>query len=138
MLSEYQECPMVAHRLFATVLAAILLVACASAASAANLPNSFSSATPVASPEAAVQEAVQAAGAVYSGDCSNASPANYGQVCSKFVDEQGGIRAYMTGRPFAEFDTWLFVEQTPDGWIPLSSASVDQTATSVSIPWPAG
>ena len=66
------------------------------------------------------------------------TPANYGQICSKYVDQQGNVDAYMIGRPFAEFDTWLFVEQTPSGWIPLSLAPLDQNATSISVPWPAG
>ncbi len=131
---------MVAHRLFATALVVALLLTSAAAAAADNssLPSRFPNATPVATADAAVQEAVQATGGVYAGDCAAATPANYGQICSKYVDRQGNLDAYMTGRPFAEFDTWLFVQQTPGGWLPLSTALIDESATSVTIPWPAG
>ncbi len=131
---------MVAPRLFATALVVALLVCTSAAAAAAdtNPTGTFPAATPVASAGAAIQEAVQAEGGVYAGDCASMTPANYGQICSKYVDQQGNVDAYMIGRPFAEFDTWLFVEQTPSGWIPLSLAPLDQNATSISVPWPAG
>jgi hypothetical protein len=131
---------MPAPRFLALALVVALFIASAGGAAAEteNLPSSFPSATPVASADAAVQEAVQMAGGVYAGDCANATPANYGQICSKYVAQQGAVDAYMTGRPFAEFDTWLFIEQTPGGWLPLSAAPIDQSATSISIPWPAG
>jgi hypothetical protein len=131
---------MVTQRLIATVLAAALFLAAAATAAAdtSGLPSSFPNATPVATADAAVQEAVQAGGFTYAGDCANATPANYGQICSKYVEQQGNLDAYMTGQPFAEFDTWLFVQQTPNGWQPLATAPVNESATSVSVPWPAG
>jgi hypothetical protein len=129
---------MVARRFLATALVVALFLTGTAAAAADNLANTFPKAVPVATADAAVQEAVQMLGQVYAGDCASATPANYGQICSKYVDQQGNLDAYMVGRPFAEFDTWLFVQQTPNGWLPLSTAPIDESATSVSIPWPAG
>jgi hypothetical protein len=128
---------MVPRRVLAAALAVVYLVT-SSTAAAQTFPNAFPSAVPVPTPEAAVQEAVQAANQVYAGDCAAATPANGGQVCSKYVADRGQLSAYLIGLTFSEYTRWVFVQQTPEGWLPLSTAILDDSATSVTVPWPAG
>lgn len=119
-------------------LAALLLVACSTA------PVARAQATQDATPAAtllraddAVQRAVEDRGAEYAGDCAaTRSPQDVGKVCSKLVEERGAQRAYLTGRTFSEFNTWVFVEQTPSGWRFAGDAPLDFFATSIEIPWP--
>jgi hypothetical protein len=87
--------------------------------------------------EEAVRLVIEADGAVYAGDCAaTRSPQDVGKVCSKLIGERNGLRAYLTGRTFSEFSTWIFVEQTATGWQPAGSAPLDFFATSIEIPWP--
>ncbi|HTE87307.1 MAG TPA: hypothetical protein VK821_21570 [Dehalococcoidia bacterium] len=91
----------------------------------------------VATPEAAVAHAVQAQNAVYSGDCAAAiSPEDLGKLCSKFVAQNGTLRAYLVGRTFSEFSQWVFIQQSADGWRPVIAAPFDGTALAPQIPWP--
>jgi hypothetical protein len=86
-----------------------------------------------------VAEAVQQnLGAAYAGDCSSATPANGGQACSKHVADQGSLSAYLVGLAFSEYSQWVFVQQTPSGWLPLTNAPFDDSAMSLTVPWPAG
>jgi hypothetical protein len=92
---------------------------------------------PVASPQAAVGEAVQTENAAYSGDCVNAvSPQDVGKLCSKFVAQSGDLRAYLVGRTFSEFGQWVFIRQSAGGWQPLAAVPFDGSASAQQIPWP--
>jgi hypothetical protein len=94
-------------------------------------------ATAVASAEGAVGLAVGDLGAGYAGDCAaTRSPDDLGKACSKFVAQQGNLRAYLTGRTFSEFMEWVFVEQGAAGWYPLGTLPFDDAASSTTIPWP--
>jgi hypothetical protein len=86
--------------------------------------------------QAAVGAAVQAAGAVYAGDCAaTRSPRDLGAVCSKFVAAQNGTLAFETGLTFSEFDHWMFLEQTDGGWRVTATIPLDDSTAA--IPWPA-
>jgi hypothetical protein len=45
-------------------------------------------------------------------------------------------RAYLTGRTFSEYSTWVFVSRTPAGWSVAGTAPLDFFATEEVIPWP--
>jgi hypothetical protein len=89
-------------------------------------------------PDVAVRTSVEAAGAVYAGDCAaTAAPRDVGAVCSRFVAEQDGTHAYLTGRTFSEFDTWLFVARGEGGvWQVVARQPLDFHSLSLSVPWP--
>lgn len=90
-----------------------------------------------ATAEDAVRVAVEAAGDRYAGDCAAAiSPRDAGKVCSRFVEARATLHAYLTGRTFSEFSTWVFVESTASGWRPVGIAPLDFFATELTIPWP--
>ena len=108
-------------------------------AAAQTLPDGQTGATGAPTPEAAVQEAVITGNAVYAGDCAaTSSPANLGQVCSRFIGQRAATRAYLAGRTFSEFDTWVFVRQTASGWVPAGMRPADDMASPANVPWPAG
>lgn len=89
------------------------------------------------SPEQAVAAAVGARGALYAGDCTQmVSPRDIGKVCSRWVEERGGVRAYLLGRTFSEFTTWLFVARSSDGWQVVGEAPLRFESASLAIPWP--
>ncbi|MGH2584247.1 MAG: hypothetical protein ACRDJE_04975 [Dehalococcoidia bacterium] len=89
-------------------------------------------------PDAVVRASVEAAGAVYAGDCATTvAPRDIGAVCSRFIAEEDGTRAYLTGRTFSEFDTWLFVDRGEDGvWQVVGREPLDFHALSQDVPWP--
>ncbi|MGI8550642.1 MAG: hypothetical protein ACR2PL_07605 [Dehalococcoidia bacterium] len=119
--------------------AAVLAVLLTTVAFVQGTPASASPSTIVAAtPEAVVGQVVAAGDDVYAGDCSTTrSPEDIGKVCSKFVETSAGVRSYLTGRTFSEFDQWVFVEQTAAGWQLAGTAPLDLEATSLVIPWPA-
>lgn len=89
------------------------------------------------SAEDAVCAVVQAGDSVYAGDCAaTVSPRDIGKVCSKFIAQRGSLRAYLLGRTFSEFSSWVFVEQTRAGWAPFGTAPLDFAAPSLVVPWP--
>jgi len=93
------------------------------------------SSTSSTSAEGAVALTVSALGRGYAGDCAaTVSPDDLGRICSKFVAQQGNVRAYMVGQAFSEFSEWVFVEQVSTGWYPLSTSPFDDS--SPAIPWP--
>jgi hypothetical protein len=126
------------RRIAAIVMAVSLIAFRGGEAAAQTLPQMFLSAAPVASPVAAVGEAVQTGGASYAGDCSTTTPADIGADCSKFVASEGTLQAYMIGPTFSEFTDWVFVEQNQSGWIPVGSAAFHDTAGAQQVPWPEG
>lgn len=88
-------------------------------------------------PEDVIWRAVEAAGFAYAGDCAaTVSPRDIGRTCSSFVAERGDTRAYLTGRTFSEFRSWVFVRRFSDGWRLAGVASLDFFAVEVVIPWP--
>jgi hypothetical protein len=95
--------------------------------------------TALAAPSAedAVRLAVEARGDRYAGDCAQTeSPRDIGGVCSRLVDEHGGLRAFLIGRTFSEFSRWLFLEETSDGWRLVDEAPLDLADDTGEIPWP--
>lgn len=92
---------------------------------------------PAATAEEAVARFVQARGTAYAGACdATRSPQDVGKVCSRYIDAQEGVRAYMTGRTFSEFDTWLFADETAGVWTIVASAPLDFHDMTGTIPWP--
>lgn len=118
------------------LILALVLVACG-AGSARIRAQDATAAPAAATAEEAVRQAVERDGAVYAGDCAaTRSPQDAGKVCSKPVNERDGVRAYLTGRTFSEFSTWVFVEQTAAGWQVAGTAPLDFFSQSLEIPWP--
>jgi hypothetical protein len=116
-------------------LTALLLAACAGRA--ADL-HAESAASPAAtSADEAVRAAVEATGAIYAGDCAaTRSPDDIGKVCARLIGSRGAMRAYLIGRTFSEFSTWVFVEETPAGWQVVGTAPLNFHAPQLEIPWP--
>jgi hypothetical protein len=89
------------------------------------------------SPEQAVAAAVAATGSQYAGDCADTvSPRDIGKVCSRLVEQRGGVRAYLVGRTFSEYSTWVFVTRAGDGWQLLAEVPLRFHTESIEIPWP--
>lgn len=89
------------------------------------------------SPSEAVRLAVQSLGETYLGACGAArSPEDLGKVCSRFVAARGDEQAYLLGRTFSEYNTWLFIEKTPDGWRFLRTEALTILDSASDIPWP--
>ncbi len=94
-------------------------------------------ATVMPSAEAAVAQLVEEGGTAFAGPCSGTrSPDDMGKVCSRFVAERAGVRAYVIGRTFSEFDRWVFVAESDGGWAVAGQAPLDFTSTSIEPPWP--
>ncbi len=119
----------------ASVLA-LGLMACATASPGMRAESNAEQATaPTA--EDVVRLMVESEGGAYAGDCAaTRSPEDVGKVCSKLVEEQGGARAYLIGRTFSEFNTWVFVQQNTAGWRLNGAAPLDFHSTNIEIPWP--
>ena len=94
-------------------------------------------ASSAATPEGAVQDTLEAAGTAYAGDCAaTVSPRDIGKVCSRLVEERDGMRAYLIGRTFSEFTTWVFVGSTDTAFTVVSEAPLCFECLSMEIPWP--
>jgi hypothetical protein len=118
-------------------LALSLAGALGSGASAEVSSSDLAAHSVVASGTDALRLAVEVEGRRYGGDCSDArSPENIGMVCSKFVATSGQLSAYMTGRAFSEFTSWVFVADTARGWCPVATVPLDPTVMTASVPWP--
>lgn len=90
-----------------------------------------------ATPDDAVQATVEARGTAYAGDCAaTVSPRDIGKVCSRLVEERDGVRAYLLGRTFSEFTTWVFVGSTGTAFTVVSEAPLCFECQSLEIPWP--
>lgn len=71
-------------------------------------------------------------GSEYAGACADAQlPRDANKVCSTFVGEQNGLRAFTIGVVGIDAFRYLFLSQSPAGWTVLSTG-VSQTG----IPWP--
>ena len=130
-----KDCQRRTNRLlgWCAVLALVMALAAPIAAGASALPLPPSAPTP----EAAAGLALAAYGNIFAGECTaTRSPEDIGKLCSKFVARCGNVRAYVAGRTFSEFSLWVFVRQTPDGWYPAGTLPLDQSATSLTVPWP--
>jgi hypothetical protein len=88
-------------------------------------------------PQDAVATFVRSSGGIYAGPCEQTrSPEDIGKVCSRYIDTRDGMQAFLIGRTFSEFSTWVFVRQDADGWSVAGSAPLDFNDTSMTIPWP--
>lgn len=95
-----------------------------------------SSAT-AATPQDAVAAFVQARGDRFAGACeSTRSPEDIGKVCARLIDERDGLQAYLIGRTFSEFSTWVFVGQQDGGWAVVATTPLDFHDMTMTIPWP--
>ncbi len=89
------------------------------------------------SPDAAVARFVEEGGGRFAGPCEHTrSPEDLGKVCARFIEERDGVHAYLSGRTFSEFTTWVFVKQTGAGWTAFHSVPLDFNSTDTRIPWP--
>lgn len=87
--------------------------------------------------EAAVALYVRSIGETYAGLCEQTrSPQDIGKVCARYIDQRGPVQAYLIGRTFSEFSTWVFVAQTTNGWTVIATEPLDFHAPSLVIPWP--
>jgi hypothetical protein len=132
----------VARQFGIVTLALVALLATAGLATAARADNDTSvdiTAATAAAPDDAVGAAVRSLGETYAGDCARTvSPRDAGKMCSRLEGEQSGARAYLVGRTFSEFTTWVFVAPAPDGgWRVVTTAPLDFFDMSGAIPWPA-
>jgi hypothetical protein len=92
---------------------------------------------PAATAEEAVELAVQSMGGTYAGVCpATRSPEDVGKTCARFVAEQGRVRAYLIGRTFSEYASWVFVQRSADGWHFLRVAPFGLTDSPTEVPWP--
>lgn len=125
-------------RWFRLATAALVLALVAGAGASTQTRADDAGVAPTAvSADDAIRQQVEQNGGVYAGDCaSTRSPEDVGKICSKLVAERDSERAYLTGRTFSEFDTWVFVQQTPAGWNVAATAPLDFFDTTGTIPWP--
>ena len=130
------------HLLTLLPLLAGLTLGLGACALAGDRPKPVSAAEPFtavasASPVEAVAAFVQKEGETFAGSCEDTvSPRDIGKVCVRFVEERGGERAYLIGRTFSEFSTWVFVAQSSSGWNVAASTPLDFHDLSMTIPWP--
>lgn len=118
-------------------LGACALVSGSPKATSAAEPITAAVVATVASPTEAVAGFVEAGGNSFAGNCDETvSPRDIGKVCARFIEEQDGTRAYLLGRTFSEFSTWVFVTQTNQGWSVAESAALDFHDMTMTIPWP--
>ncbi|MBI2759798.1 MAG: hypothetical protein HYX51_00020 [Chloroflexi bacterium] len=121
----------------AAALLALLAIACAGDSAKISAEAAPPAAVTAASADEVVRQAVEFTGMAYAGDCAaTQSPRDIGKVCSKLIGERDGMRAYLTGRTFSEFSTWVFVEQTSAGWQLAGTTPLDFFAVTETIPWP--
>jgi hypothetical protein len=89
------------------------------------------------SPDVAVRQAVEARGERYAGDCAaTVAPRDIGMTCSRLIADEGGRRAYLTGRTFSEFSRWLFLADGAGSWRIAGEAPLDFSSPSLDVPWP--
>ena len=94
-------------------------------------------ASAAATPEEALAAYVILTGGTFAGPCAQTrSPDDIGKICAGFVDERDNRRAYLLGRTFSEFTTWVFLSEDGRGWTVLASAPLDFHDTTMVIPWP--
>ena len=114
-------------------LAAVVLVRGAVCSSAAAELDAAAAATP----EAALAAAVQLDGGRFAGACNQTrAPDDIGAMCSTLVGERGSLRAYLLGRTFSEFDTWVFLKDDGSRWTVLVRVPLDAEDLTMTIPWP--
>jgi hypothetical protein len=90
-----------------------------------------------ATAEKAVDLLIHDTGAVYAGPCIHArSPQDAGKICATPIAERGPLSAYLIGRTFSEYTTWVFVERATLGWWVRSTIPLDFFAVQMEIPWP--
>jgi hypothetical protein len=90
-----------------------------------------------AASEDVVRWVVEATGAPYAGACTaTRSPEHIGMICSRRMADRSPLRAYLIGRTFSEFTTWVFVQHTATGWQLAGITALDFFSTEERIPWP--
>jgi hypothetical protein len=90
-------------------------------------------------PEAALAQFVATLTLPFAGPCdATQSPRDVGRLCSRFVAERApdGMQAYLIGRTFSEFTTWVFVAMRGGSWIVVADVVLDDTGPTLTIPWP--
>jgi hypothetical protein len=90
-------------------------------------------------PDEALASFVAARALPFAGPCDQTrSPRDVGQVCERFVEARAsdGMRAYLIGRTFSEFTTWVFVAVRGGQWMVVSDLPLDDSAIALVVPWP--
>lgn len=91
-------------------------------------------------PEQVLLVYITSLGEIPAGECANTiSPDDVGKICWKFIDQQADMQAYLTGRTFSEFSTWLFVREVVEegtvGYRFIGVADLDFFGNG-DVPWP--
>jgi hypothetical protein len=92
-----------------------------------------------ASPEEAVAGFVAMLGSDFAGSCAETrSPQDLGTMCAGLMAEreQDGLRAYLIGRTFSEYTTWVFVLPNQGLWVVVTALPLDFTSLDPAITWP--
>lgn len=111
----------------------MLVMALVLLAVANNVRVAFAAETPTET----LRTAIERQDVRYAGDCAaTVSPRDIGMVCSRLIEQQGDVHAYLVGRTFSEFTTWLFLAPDGDGWRVVRETPLDFSAQSIEIPWP--
>lgn len=95
--------------------------------------------TPASAPSAeeALTGFVQSSGDRFAGACAETrSPEDIGKVCGRLVDEREALRAYLIGRTFSEYHTWVFLSQREGNWTVVGAAPLDFADETGTVPWP--
>jgi hypothetical protein len=91
------------------------------------------------SPEEAVAGFVAMLGSDFAGSCAETrSPQDLGKMCAGLMAEreQDGLRAYLIGRTFSEYTTWVFVAPIQGQWSVVATVPLDFASVDPAIPWP--
>jgi hypothetical protein len=91
------------------------------------------------SPEAALAQFVATLTLPFAGPCdATQSPRDVGRLCGRFVAERApdGMEAYLIGRTFSEFTTWVFLAVRGGSWLVVVDVALDDAGPTLTIPWP--
>jgi hypothetical protein len=86
--------------------------------------------------EEALATFVFADGMPYAGDCATTDlEEDVGAWCTILDEDRGTTRIYGAGPTFSEYTTWLLLEEGPDGWAVIDSASAGNLDNPLEAPW---
>jgi len=136
--------------LLAAALSASLIVlatGCATESDSAQQPVQTNPATASPSPEAPSPQATQSAvdidpaasvdeaisawlageGIAYAGPCDSTDGSDIGQYCSAIADDRDASVVAKVGAASSQYDTWLLIERSADGWLVTQKADMQQS-----------
>ena len=126
---------------------AVLAAGCTTELDAAQQPVQSSPATASPSPEApapqttktavdidpaaSVDDAISAwlagEGIAYAGPCDSTDGSDIGQYCSAIADDRDTSVVAKVGAASSQYDTWLLIERSADGWLVTQKADMQQS-----------